>query len=109
MAGVCVQSIWTAVRTSEEVSTRRAGLAQLRDGMTEGSPLRVEAQQQTEKERANIARAAPTVPGFSFESPIGDAQNTDFRRCQKINSLFFGRHSSSADANRQIYLGDFEL
>ena len=77
MAGVCVQSIWTAVRTSEEVSTRRAGLAQLRDGMTEGSPLRVEAQQQMEKERANIARAAPTVPGFGFigKTTVRDPKN----------------------------------
>jgi hypothetical protein len=47
--------------------------------MTEGSPLRVDAQQQMEKERANIAHVAPMVPGFSFESPIGDAQNTDLR------------------------------
>ena len=90
MAGVCVQSIWTAVRTSEEVSTRRAGLAQLRDGMTEGSPLRVEAQQQMEKERANIARAAPTVPGFSFENPICDAQNMisdDVRKLTHFSSV----------------------
>jgi hypothetical protein len=79
MAAVYVQSIWTAVQTSEEVSTGRARLAQLRDGITEGSPLRVEAQQQMEKERANVARAAPTIPGFSFESPIGDAQHTDLR------------------------------